>query len=284
MEEAAMDWNAAIERNREALKRVLAMLVAMAGLGDRQSAIVSRQSGSAQAADGPADCLLPAADCRLLLPRHLHRAVLRLLRPAEAAVRRLVIVMARGLVVKLPPARPRQPQPRPTILHNRRGTGILMPRDFRPEAGLRGPVQRTFSLPLLDPLPRWRTPGRPAASGIPRISFPGFIAPHPVAIRQPPSPDDAVDAVRLALRLAALASVLDDLPGQARRFARWRARRDAACAQDRQGRNKGRTRRVWPLRPGRPPGGRRRPAHEVHEVLRDLQWFAVKAMERTDTS
>ena len=27
-----MDWNAAIENNREALKRVLAMLVAMAGL------------------------------------------------------------------------------------------------------------------------------------------------------------------------------------------------------------------------------------------------------------
>ena len=27
-----MDWNAAIERNREALKRVLATLVAMAGL------------------------------------------------------------------------------------------------------------------------------------------------------------------------------------------------------------------------------------------------------------
>jgi len=27
-----MDWNAAIERNREALKRVLAALVAMAGL------------------------------------------------------------------------------------------------------------------------------------------------------------------------------------------------------------------------------------------------------------
>ena len=27
-----MDWNAAIEKNREALKRVLAMLVAMAGL------------------------------------------------------------------------------------------------------------------------------------------------------------------------------------------------------------------------------------------------------------
>ena len=28
-----MDWNLAIEKNREALKRILAMLVAMAGLG-----------------------------------------------------------------------------------------------------------------------------------------------------------------------------------------------------------------------------------------------------------
>ena len=41
-----MDWNAAIEKNREALKRVLTMLVAMAGV-------------------------------RPTLPRHLHRAVLR---------------------------------------------------------------------------------------------------------------------------------------------------------------------------------------------------------------
>jgi hypothetical protein len=29
-----MDWSAAVEKNREALKRILAMLVAMAGLGD----------------------------------------------------------------------------------------------------------------------------------------------------------------------------------------------------------------------------------------------------------
>ena len=100
-----MDWNLAIERNREALKRIVAMLVAMAGLGNGHSAIAGRQSESepAQAADGPAtpDCQLPTADCRVLLPRHLHRAVLRLLRPAESAARRLVIVMARGLVVAL---------------------------------------------------------------------------------------------------------------------------------------------------------------------------------------
>jgi hypothetical protein len=282
MEEAAMDWNAAIERNREALKRVLAMLVAMAGLDPRGQFTFFPQEGAAASRLVRAEKskLSPA----LTLPRHLHRAVLRLLRPAEAAVRRLVIVMARGLVVKLPLSRPRKPQPGPAILHNRLGTGILMPRDFRPEAGLRAPARRTFSLPLLDPLPRWRTPGRPAASGVPRISFPGFIAPHPVAVRQPPSPDDPVDAARLAQRLAALASALDDLPKHATRFARWRARHDKAVAQDKKTRDRIRFRRIWPLRPGRPPGGRRRPAHEVHEILRDLQWFAVKAMERTDTS
>jgi hypothetical protein len=75
-----MDWNAAIEKNREALKRVLAILVAMAGLGGGETT----------------------------MPRHLHRAVLGLLRPAEAAARRLIIVTARGLVVALPPARPTQ--------------------------------------------------------------------------------------------------------------------------------------------------------------------------------
>src|SRR5689334_6304371 len=31
--EAAVDWNMAIDKNREALKRILAMLVAMEGLG-----------------------------------------------------------------------------------------------------------------------------------------------------------------------------------------------------------------------------------------------------------
>ncbi|MCB1470125.1 MAG: hypothetical protein KDK08_23955, partial [Rhizobiaceae bacterium] len=95
-----MDWNAAIERHRTALKRVLATLAALAGLVDRQLAIGSRQSGPAQADGNSSDCLLPTADC-LTLPRHLHRAVLRLLRPAEAAARRLVIVAARG--IEIPP-------------------------------------------------------------------------------------------------------------------------------------------------------------------------------------
>ena len=81
---------------------------------------------------------------------------------------------------------------------------------------------RALALPLLDPLRPFR-PRRPRANGIPRISLPGVTAPFPVALRRPPAPDDPLDATRLALRLQALGAALDDLPRQARRFARWKA-------------------------------------------------------------
>jgi len=253
-----MDWNAAIEKNREALKRVLAMLVAMAGLGSGRPAT---------------------------LPRHLHRAVLGLLRPAEAAVRRLIIVAARGIVVALPPPRPRKPRPTPTILRNGIGTGIVMPAGFPSplRGGVRGggPTAGRPSLALLDPLRPFRPrPKRPAASGFPRISIPGLTQPFPVP--RAPSPDDPIDAARLALRLGALASALDDLPREARRFARWRVRRAA-----------GRSRRVWPLRPGRPPGGRlarydpdaprRKNIRDVDEILAHAHALARYALS-PDTS
>jgi hypothetical protein len=285
-----MDWNLAIERNREALKRIVAMLVAMTGLGNGHSAIAGRQSESepAQAADGPAtpDGQLPTADCRVLLPRHLHRAILRLLRPAESAARRLVIVMARGLVVALPArVHQRKPRSKPTFLRKPGGTGILMPRGSMSSTR---PAPRTLALPLFDPLRPFRTrPKRPAANGIPRISFPGLTALFPITPRRPPAPDDPLDATRLALRLQALRAALDDLPGQARRFARWKAarRRDAVGAQNKK-QHAGRIRRVWPLRPGRPPGQRpaNRRTHEVHEILNDLHGLAFDVLEHPDTS
>jgi hypothetical protein len=271
-----MDCNAAIETNREALKRVLAMLVAMAGLGG----------------DSPAT-----------LPRHLHRAILRLLRPAEAAARRLIIVVARGLVVTLPPLRPRKPKPTSTILRNGVGTGIVMPRGFRPNAGTQDArtLPRSLALPLFDRLPRWGAPPRrPAANSIPRISFPCYVAPSPITPRLPPAPDDPLDATRLSLRLRALGAALDDLPGQAQRFARWRARAadaarkpDAAGAQKGNSRHTGRFRRVWPLRPGRPPGGRlsrydpdaprRKNIRDVDEILAHAHALARVALS-PDTS
>src|SRR5262245_22793613 len=75
-----MDFDLAIERNREPLLRIIAALFAMIGLSE---------AGAVE---------------RLSQP--IYRAVLRVLRPAEAAVLRLIIIVARDIVVKPSPLRP----------------------------------------------------------------------------------------------------------------------------------------------------------------------------------
>ena len=233
-----MDWDLAIEKNRAALMRVLAMLVAMAGLaggeaftsplrGGRRSS--DRRVGVIAAPQPPPDAsrrppLKGGVEPALTLPRHLHRAILRLLRAAESAVRRLVIVMARG--VTLQPPRRRAAPAGPAFLDKPGSTGLYAPQSagvsgFLPLVPRRGGrnATRAFALPLLEPLRPFR-PHRPPSSGMPRICVPGVSAPAP--LRPPPAPDDPLDATRLALRLRALGAALDDLPAQARRFARWR--------------------------------------------------------------
>ena len=238
-----MDWDLAIEKNRAALMRVLAMLVAMAGLGSGQSAIGSRQSGA------EIDCRLPTADCRL--PRHLHRAILRLLRPAESAVRRLVIVMARGADASPP----------------RRAGDAGLHRFVTGTAAAQGAATAPRALPLLEPLRPFR-PRRPAASGIPRISVPGVTAPRRhSAVRRRPTIRSMPPAC--AHRLGALGAALDDLPGQARRFARWRAREGGGAHAPQPGRC---------VRAGRPASARKGCAgHEVYDILERLQGLAFHA-------
>ncbi len=72
-----MDWARAIERNSEALGAIVAALFVMLG-----SQAVAR------------------------LARPLHRAVLNVLVPAESAMRRLIVIAARGLKAKPAPSRP----------------------------------------------------------------------------------------------------------------------------------------------------------------------------------
>jgi hypothetical protein len=90
----------------------------------------------------------------------------------------------------------------------------------------------------------------------------------------PPSPPDGlVGAVRLTRRLQALKLALDDLPRQARRLARLRAKRE----------NMPSLKFKSPLRPGRPPGSRRKPVHLVDEILAECHWLAWDAL-KPDTS
>ncbi|HTV69893.1 MAG TPA: hypothetical protein VMF90_15285 [Rhizobiaceae bacterium] len=127
---------------------------------------------------------------------------------------------------------------------------------------------------------------------MPRISDPAAGARLSIPVRQPSLPNGRVSAARIHQRLAILAAALDDLPGQAKRFARLRALRLAARAREREREASGaptphprpRALHVWPLRPGRPPGGQRKSKHEIDEVLKDLHYFAREVLESPDTS
>jgi hypothetical protein len=291
-----MDWNAAIERHRDALKRVLATLAALAGL----TSPLAGEDGSAR--QGEAEVLAVLVDPhpevqaegepRRTLPRHLHRAVLRLLRPAEAAARRLIIVAARDLSTlsssPLLGVSSRFAKGKSVVPVARWKAGERRDAAKQRGPGREGGVQRAHSitLPLTDPLRRERR--LPASRDMPRISIPGWSEPAPLPL--PPTPYDPIDATRLTLRLAAIARALDDLPREARRFARWRSRNvSTAQAEERsyeRKRHENRVRRTWPLRLGRPPGSPsgRRPVHAVHRILEDVHGLAFWVLESPDTS
>ena len=274
-----IEWDAVIERNVRLLREIVATLAAMAGL-DVSSLLAGEKGSAARAAAlaGPGEAYLPCPT----LPRWVHRSVYRLLRSAEAAVRRLVIVVARDMVAPAPALPAIVRERGPLVVHTPISLGLALVPATTEAPAAASPALRRLSFPLLDPLPDPTAPPfRIRTSGVPRISIPGWTVPFPVAPRGAPSPDDAIEAGYLRRRVAALSRALEDLPGQARRLARWRARRDAF-------RKAGRLHRLTPLRPGRAyglhrPGSPRR-RHEVDDVLRDLHYFAYEAQERRDTS
>jgi hypothetical protein len=229
-----MDWARAIERNRDALTGIIAALFAMLGLAD--GGTVGR------------------------IERRLYRAVLRVLWPAEAAVRRLIVIAARGLVVKPVAARP-SPKGRITS-----------------KGGSRPPAFPLFDKRQLRfDLKARRTGPRPN----PRITFMSSNAwgdPVFTTLQARPTPppkpaDGLIDAKRLCRRLAAVKQALADLPRQARRLVRARARRDKVE----------RLRGLSPLRPGPPPGHRKKPTHAVDAVLKECHWLAWEVL-KPDTS
>ncbi len=214
-----MDWTLARERNLAALLRVLALLFDSLGLsGDRSVGFV---------------------------PRHLHSWALRILRPAESALRRLIVVEARELRVAAPV---RRAAPVAGVIPHG-GAGAAVPR-----------------FTIIEPLQRVGFAKPPVAKGYgPRISF--FDGFDPVReTPKPVLPDDLVDAGRLCRRLLAARSALEALPEQALRLARWRARRDAGIL---------RSPRTRVLRPGRPPGHREKGKREVDTLLAQLDDLAI---------
>ncbi len=226
-----MDWPLAIDRNRDALRRIIAALFALAGLA-------------------------PGGTLKTL-PRQLFYAVLFILRPTESAVRRLIVIAARGLVLTL-----RASRPLPASLPAFSGAGAMR----APAFALIDPLKH------FDPEAIWDAAPPPLLASVPDFHDPNW------GYREFSSPDEPVNAGLIARRLNALKRALDDLPRQARRLVRWQAKRDLAL--------KGpfRPMRMTPFRPGLPPGWRQRPLHEIDHVLRECHGLALDAMERRDTS
>jgi hypothetical protein len=229
-----MDWAKAVDRNQSALQAIVAALFAMLGLAE--GAAAGR------------------------IPKELRLAVLRVLRPAESAVRRLIVMAARDVVMK--PGLPR-PKPAGKIAKTGKGGGrppVFKLEDTRPS--------------MLPPVRRGRYARfGPRVHAYPYDTLVASMQARAAARARPPD-DGLIDATRLGRRLHAIKLALADLPKQARRLARWRARRQRIAT----------TRLIYtsPLRPN-PARGRHDDGHGVEEVLRECHELAVEAM-RLDSS
>ncbi len=237
---AEQAWQDAVVRNAQALKvlwRSFSRLLAVYG-----------------GVEGP--------EVSFRVPRSVHATILRVLRPAESALRRLIVIAARHV----------------TVDHVNKAPVMLPPGEVSPpgKRSVTGALrlQRLGSRRLVFQLfdPRMR-PGQRHVTYVssgPRVSFiapdPPFtpLAVRPVDRSRDAEPEHQISARRMCLRLQALTAALGDLPKQARRLAVWRLRRESAK----------RPTFISPLRPGRPPGFRKVPMFDVDLVLDECHRYA----------
>jgi hypothetical protein len=222
----AMDWAKAIERNQVALARIVAEIIALVGW----------------VAGGRLD----------RLPHSLYLAAERLLRPTESALRRLIVIAARGLVVKPSLSRPMT-------------KGKVM------RAGAKG----LTSFPLFDTRKRFDfiEPENPLLVMVKTYSSNPFNPFEQNTQRRVQEPADRDYTLSLARRLAAVKQALETLPQQAQRMARWQAKRKTMD----------KPKFTSPLRPGRPPGYRGEPESKIDFILQETHGLACDAL-RVDSS
>jgi len=242
-----MDWEVAIERNRADLIRAVTWLFTWAKIDI---------GGSVET-----------------LPRFKRLTLLFVLRPSESALRRLILVMTivRGMTAapfkegatrscaaksKSMPKGDQQRRPLPFKLIDPRKRFDLFPE--RPKY-VKGPGPRVTDMwsddPIFDRSDLYAYQNRPE-----------------------PTPEDDLSAVRLCGRMNSVMAALDDLPAQALRMVNLQARIQRRF--ERTGKPN-----LAPMRPGAPPGYRRRHKHEIDEVLHECQQIALRAMrEPPDTS
>ncbi len=199
-----MDWPRAIETNRTALIRIVAEIFAVLG-------VVSGFT------------------------------IERMLRPAESALRRLIVIAAHGLVVKHMPSRP---MPKGLVIKSKSaGRKSFQLFDTRKDFG-------------------FITPENPLFITV-KTSTSNPYNPFDL-MYWPKAPKSSNPEANISRRLDALKHALENLPAQAIRMVRWKAKREAMT----------KPKFTHPLRPGRPPGHRAKPIKEIDYILKECQALA----------
>jgi len=186
--------------------------------------------------------LVPGRAAVSVMSVDVRRQVLRVLQPAESALRRVIFYRARGLVVAIGGKRAAL-------------TGSIP----------KGKGDRIPPFALFDPRKWFRELAksrRPLRGPGPRIS--GFDEYRP-AFDAPAASSNEINPASICRRLQALHKALDDIPAQVKRLARLRARRMAAGEPPR---------RTEPMRPGFPPGYRKHQTHDVDAILYEFEVLA----------
>jgi hypothetical protein len=192
------------------------------------------------------------------LPRNTLAMIMFVLRPAESAVRRLIVIAANGVTLK--PATPRtfvilgaRPEDPACIPYS----GVLSTKAFK----LCDPLKSFDPESIWDTNPVWES-GFDLKAGNSDSGAPDHT--H-------------IAATHIGQRLNALMRALENIPQQARRLVRWEAKRDAALKACK-------PTRMSPMRPGLPPGWRERKVHEIDYVLKECHSLANDLLNAPDTS
>ena len=172
-----MDWELAIRKNRQALAMIIAGLVDLVAMVDGAG----------------------------MLPRPLHRFICRVLRSAESALRRLIVIVA--------------------ALHRKAEaaeTGAAAKRVL-PDFSTFARGQNRASFALIDPRKSFGGSAQPFRTPPPQHALPQISVPGLTNRVQPERPDERLQAANICRRIEKLQKALKTLPRQARRLNRLMA-------------------------------------------------------------
>ncbi len=211
------DWKLAIEKNKATLAQVVAGLFVLV-----------------RCAPGT----IPGSNDKLHLSKNMRNHLATVLRKAEAALRRLLVLFVRvHSVAAKSNNTPQAPLPDFSAFTSAH-------KNYIPRFNLIDP-RKPLRLPLIDetPIGLFETSGRSHQAN-----------------------ETTPNTAHFLRRLAALDHALKPLPAQAKRLARTIERRKTAPPG---------TGCVGPIRPGRPPGHCQRPKDEADHVLRECHGLMV---------